>query len=217
MPAPRSSGGSGASARKSSGSSKRAAPGRPKRSAPKRTTTQARSRADVAGTSDPVRAGAPTLAEQLLNAVIRPLGLVLLTRDRIQEVLDDAAERGRVTRADANELVLELVKRGRQQTDELLKEIEHQLGRGRDQIGSATRRVRGSQPVERIVRGADRARRSVGVGPSLPILGYDDLTARQVEQRLSDLKAADLRNVRDYERRHANRKTVLDAIERALG
>jgi hypothetical protein len=67
------------------------------------------------------------------------------------------------------------------------------------------------------VRGADRARRSVGVGPSLPILGYDDLTARQVEQRLSDLKAADLRNVRDYERRHANRKTVLDAIERALG
>jgi hypothetical protein len=55
------------------------------------------------------------------------------------------------------------------------------------------------------------------VGPSFPILGYDDLTAGQVEQRLEGLKPAALRKVRDYERRHANRKTVLDAVERALG
>lgn len=156
------------------------------------------------------------LLEQLVNRILRPLDVVLLTRDRIQEVLDEAAERGRVTRGDANELVLELVKRGRQQTDEVLRQAERQLGWGRDQIGSATKRVRGTDSVDRIVRGADRARRSVGVGPSFPILGYDDLTAGQVEQRLGGLKPADLRKVRDYERRHANRKSVLDAIERAL-
>jgi hypothetical protein len=38
-----------------------------------------------------------------------------------------------------------------------------------------------------------------------------------VQSRLSGLTATQLGAVRDYERRHANRKTVLDAIDRALG
>jgi hypothetical protein len=54
------------------------------------------------------------------------------------------------------------------------------------------------------------------VGPSFPILGYDDLTAAQVNARLKGLSPTELRRVRDYERRHANRKSVLEAIERAL-
>jgi hypothetical protein len=55
------------------------------------------------------------------------------------------------------------------------------------------------------------------VGPNFPILAYDDLTADQVVSRLTDLTAAELRKVRDYERRHANRKTVLNSIETKLG
>jgi hypothetical protein len=129
----------------------------------------------------------------------------MLTRERIQETLDEAAERGRVTRADANELVSELVRKGRQQTEDVLS-----------QLGSATKRARRAEPVDRLVRTADRARRTVGVGPAFPILGYDDLTAGQVEDRLSGLSAPELRKVRDYERRHANRKSVLAAIEKAL-
>ena len=35
--------------------------------------------------------------------------------------------------------------------------------------------------------------------------------------RLTDLTAAELRKVRDYERRNANRKTVLNSIETKLG
>jgi hypothetical protein len=35
--------------------------------------------------------------------------------------------------------------------------------------------------------------------------------------RLSDLTPPELRKVRDYERRNANRKTVLNAIESKLG
>jgi polyhydroxyalkanoate synthesis regulator phasin len=155
-------------------------------------------------------------AEQLAQRVINPLGLVVLTRERIQDTLDEAAERGRLTRTDANELVGELVKRGRQQTDELLADLERLLGRGRSQIESATRRARRTEPVDRLVRRADRARRTVGVGPSFPVLGYDDLTAAQVETRLDGLTPAELRKVREYERRHANRKSVLGAIERAL-
>ena len=79
-----------------------------------------------------------------------------------------------------------------------------------------TKRARRTEPVDRIVRTADRARRSVGVGPSFPILGYDDLTAGQVQDRLGELTLPELRKVRDYERRHANRKSVLAAIEKAL-
>jgi hypothetical protein len=130
-----------------------------------------------------------SLAEQLINRLIKPLDLVLLSRELIQETLDEAAERGRVTRRDANELVTELVRRGREQTDELLG----QLGRA-----------------------AGRARRTVGGSSSLPIKDYDEMTASQVTKRLSGLGPAELRRVRDYEARHANRKSVLDAIDRAL-
>jgi hypothetical protein len=54
------------------------------------------------------------------------------------------------------------------------------------------------------------------VGPSLPILGYDDLTAAQVQTRLDTLTPAELRKVRDYEKRNANRKSVLAAVESKL-
>ena len=167
------------------------------------------------GDSEPP-AGSPEGAEGLAGRVLHPLDLVMLTRDRIQETLDEFAARGRVTREDASELVAELVRRGRDQTDDILTDLEHLLGRGRDQLESATKLARGTEPVDRIVRTADRARRTVGVGPAFPILGYDALTAGQVEDRLAGLAPPQLRKVRDYERRHANRKTVLAAIETAL-
>jgi polyhydroxyalkanoate synthesis regulator phasin len=160
--------------------------------------------------------GLASVAEQLANRIFKPLDLVLLTRDRIQDVLDEAAERGRVTRSDAEELATELIRRGRQQTEDLLAEIDRLFGLGRDQFESATRRARRVEPVDRLVRTADRARRSV-VGPTFPIAGYDELTAGQVVERLDGLTPPELRKVRDYERRHANRKSVLDAIEKALG
>jgi hypothetical protein len=67
------------------------------------------------------------------------------------------------------------------------------------------------------MRGADRARRTIGVGPSFPILGYADLTVAQIRSRLGNLTDPELRKVRDYERRHARRKSLLRAIEKALG
>jgi polyhydroxyalkanoate synthesis regulator phasin len=173
--------------------------------------TAKKATAKPTASTGPVGEGLANLVEQVVGSVIKPLGLVVLTRERIQETLDEAAERGRVTRADANELVAELVRRGRQQTDELRGDVERMLDRGRGQLGSATK-----QSVDRLVRGADRARRTMGVGPTFPIVGYDDLTAGQVATRLEGLKPVDLRKVRDYERRHANRKSVLESIERAL-
>jgi polyhydroxyalkanoate synthesis regulator phasin len=141
---------------------------------------------------------------------------VVLTRDRIQETLDEAVARGRVTRKDANDLVDKLFKQSRKQTEDFVAEIERRVKQAGEQIESATRKARRTEPVDRIVRTADRARRTVGVGPSFPILAYDDLTANQVNARLAELKPAALRKVREYERKHANRKSVLEAVEKAL-
>ena len=215
MPAPKSpsAGSGGASGARSSG---------------KKPRSKARSKASRSGAKSGRRGpaasdggggvgdGLTSLAEQVTNGVLKPLGLVVLTTERIQEVLDDAAERGRVTRSDANDLVAQLVSRGRQQTDQLLSDVERLIGRGRDQLSPASRGSRWSESIDLLVRSADRARRSVGVGQSFPILGYDDLTSAQVQVRLEGLAPAELRKVREYERRHANRKSVLAAIDKTL-
>ncbi len=189
----------------------RSSSGRAKRSGASAAASKkpTRSRAPAPTAASPPRAVAESiasLAEQLANRVLKPFDAVLMTRDRIQETLEEAVERGRITRSDAEDLVAELFSRGRQQTDDLLSGL----------LRPATRRARRSESLDRIVRGADRARRTVGVGQTFPILGYDDLTAGQVAARLDGLSPAELRRVRDYERRHANRKSVLTAVERAL-
>jgi hypothetical protein len=134
-----------------------------------------------------------------------PGDVVVLSRDLLKEVFEDAVRRGRMTRGDAETLMRTLISRGRKQTEGVLAELE-----------DVATRLRRSPPGDRVVRAADRARRTVGVGPPFPILGYDDLTAAQVESRLEGLTPAELRKVREYERRHANRKSVLGAVEKAL-
>ena len=172
----------------------------------------------------------------LRTNLIRPLELVMLSRDRIEEALDDAVERGRMTRKDAQELATSLYSRGRKQTDDLLKDLEQLMGRGRSGLESRTTSTRdrsvdaasaarrsvdkaadtARKAADPLLAQADRARRAVGVGPSFPITGYDNLTATQVAGRLETLTPAELRKVRDYEKRRANRKTVVDAIEERL-
>jgi polyhydroxyalkanoate synthesis regulator phasin len=157
-----------------------------------------------------------SIAEQLAKGSVSPKDIVMLTRAHIQDTLDDATSRGRVTRKDANELVAELVRRGRSGGDDVRSELEDLLGRGRHQVESATRRTARSQPVDRIVRGADRARRAAGVGSSFPISGYPELNVSQVQARLRELSRPELRKVLNYERKHANRKSVVGAIEKQM-
>jgi len=175
--------------------------------------------------------------EALRKNLIRPMDMVLLTRDRIEEVLAEAVKHGRMTSKDAQGVASQLVTRGRKQTNDVLKDLEKLLGRGRDEIGGRTSGVRKaagsaakgarkqatgarSRAVRRgspALAQADRARRAAGVGPNFPITTYDELTAAQVQGRLGTLTPAELRKVRDHERRNANRKTVLNAIESKLG
>jgi polyhydroxyalkanoate synthesis regulator phasin len=169
------------------------------------------------------------LRSALKGGVITPLNLVMLTRERIDEALEDAVSRGRMTSSDAQKLARDLVARGRKQTDEVLRDLEGLLGgarttarkrgtaaasRARKQVGAATARARTT--ADPVIARADRVRRTAGVGPAFPITGYDDLTVSQIQKRLGGLKPAELRKVRDYERRHANRKGILTSVEQKL-
>ena len=165
------------------------------------------------------------LRDALARGVVAPLNIVMLSRDRIEEAFDDAVKRGRMTADDAQDLVQGLVERGRRQTNDVLRDLEQLLGRGGDVVGGARKqastaakrsRSRVRDAVDPAIAQADRARRVAGVGPTFPILAYDDLTAAQVQSRLEGLTAAELRKVRDHERRNANRKSVLDALESKL-
>ena len=131
--------------------------------------------------------------DRLVRSVLAPLNAVLLTRRHIEEVLDDAVSRGRMTRSDAQELAQSLLSRSARATDDFLADVERMLGGRGDTLEAAPAAERG-----------------------LPIAGYDDLSAAQVQERLDGLTPAELRRLRDYEQRHANRKTVLDRIDRKL-
>jgi polyhydroxyalkanoate synthesis regulator phasin len=169
-----------------------------RQSSRKKTSSAARSRSTPASKS--TARDSAGVREQLAR-YLDPREVVVLSRERMQEAVDEAVERGRMTRNDATALVTALFERGRTQTDDLIAQIEDLV------TGTPTR----------IVREVDRARRAAGIGSNFPVSGYDDLTAAQVGDRLNDLSAPELRKVRDYERRNANRKSVLQNIERKLG
>jgi hypothetical protein len=59
---------------------------------------------------------------------------VTLSRERIQEVVDDAVKRGRMTHGDAEKMIGELLKRGRKQTDALLSEVEKLVRQARRKL-----------------------------------------------------------------------------------
>jgi polyhydroxyalkanoate synthesis regulator phasin len=64
---------------------------------------------------------------EALRSLLDPLGMVMLTRDRIEDALNDAVTRGRVTADDAQDLAQSLVDRGRRQTNDVIKELEQLL------------------------------------------------------------------------------------------
>jgi polyhydroxyalkanoate synthesis regulator phasin len=154
---------------------------------------------------------------------------VTLSRDRMQEVVDDAVKRGRMTRDDANELVSKLVSRSRKYTDDLLRDLEKMLTQTRREVesrvaparrqaeraaGRAGRAARDA--ADRPLAEADRLRRRAGASGPRPISAYEQLTATQIKQRLGDLTKADMRKVRTQEKRGKARKGILDDIERRL-
>ena len=210
MPQPKSPRSSSSRARKPAAKSAASKPAAKrsaaKKPAAKRATTSRASTTRTAATSasasreDAVRANLTALRDTLRKGVV-------LTAEGVKATLDDAVKRGRITRKDATELSQSLLSAGRSQAEGFRSDLEQLLGHGRSRAALSS---------DRVLQEVDRARRRVGVGPSFPITLYDELNAPQIVSRLKDLTPAQLRKVRDHEKRNDNRKSVLSAIEKQL-
>jgi polyhydroxyalkanoate synthesis regulator phasin len=209
VPQPRKS---GSSARKSS------APGKPRaRKTPPQKPRRPTPAAEPERPEDALRDALASVRDLLARGIV-------ITADRLQETVDEAVKRGRMTRDDAEELVASLVQIGRLQTQDAIAELESVVGRSasqtrrlaRTRVSRVAAAARHAPGTDRALRAVDRARRAAGLGSQFPISGYDDLTAAQVKGRLGELSPAELRKVRDHERRNANRTSILGAIEKQL-
>jgi polyhydroxyalkanoate synthesis regulator phasin len=110
-----------------------------------------------------------TRAEQSVQAFREALEKsVHISRDRLQEVVDDAVRRGRMTRGDGEELVTRVITRGREQAEDILGELERVVGqlRGEVESGAKERRKNAERAAGRARReiedASDRARQQVG-------------------------------------------------------
>jgi hypothetical protein len=65
---------------------------------------------------------------------------------------------------------------------------------------------------------AAKAEEKRGASPDrkLPIENYRHLTVQQVADRLGDLSEKQIKQIRSYEQRHKNRKTLLVQLDRRL-
>jgi polyhydroxyalkanoate synthesis regulator phasin len=197
---------------------------------PRRSASGSRRTAGSGRRSSTARPASGTRSDKSVEAFRDALERsVTLSRDRVQEVMDDAVKRGRMTRDDANEVVSSLLTRGRAYTDDLVRELERLLDQARREFGSRTgpTRRRATKAAGRAARAArdaadaplaqaDRLRRRAGVSTGGPITAYDQLTAAQIKSRLDDLGPAELRKLRTRETRGKARKGVLAEIDRRL-
>jgi polyhydroxyalkanoate synthesis regulator phasin len=147
---------------------------------------------------------------------------VSISRERMQEVVDDAVRRGRMTRADAEELVGRIITQVRDQAEELVGQVEPlfsnspvaKAGRGVQSRARATAR-KARDRADEPLKSADRIRRKARL-PGFPITAYDQLSVPQINNRLRELGPDDLQRVLEYEIANRNRVGVLRALERKL-
>jgi hypothetical protein len=53
-------------------------------------------------------------------------------------------------------------------------------------------------------------------GGGFPIASYDELNVGEIAQRIDGLTAAEIREVREYEKRNKNRETLIEQLDRKL-
>ena len=128
--------------------------------------------------------------------------------DDIKDFLDDEVlDRGRDTERD-------LRRTGRNWTDS----DDDRGGRSRSAAGRDLEELKRTiRALSRKIEALEDAGSGSSAGAELPIAGYDDLTAVEVNNRLGSLSQADLITVDRYERAHADRSTVTGRIEALRG
>lgn len=156
------------------------------------------------------------------------IGAVALTGDELTQMFERLARRGTSVERAARTQIRRRIRFLRTEvaeSQEQLKETREDLVRGRDQLLDALNiptqaSVRDlNDRVAQLLIQVEELRGTIRrqpQAPNEPLPGYDKLNAEAVIERLPALIEPTLLALRAYEQEHANRVTVLRAVERAL-
>ncbi len=119
--------------------------------------------------------------------------------------------------------------------DDAARELRHQADSNRSVVGELVERAEAQREAYRTLAGewvesytdlfyAPFAYYRQGLrlvedqaeDATFPIAGYDELNVREIGQRLEGLSAAEIRKVREYEKRNKNRETLIEQFDRKL-
>lgn len=156
---------------------------------------------------------------------------VTIQATKLQELMDDLVVRGSLTRAEADNLLSQLVSASKAYSQALLQVLDTVTETATTPVRTAgrlaetaTRTVAQSvKQAPRLVPGrrkpaARPARPATAAVTALPALpDLSTLTVPQAKARLAGLDASALRSLREQEVAGKNRKGVLDEIARQLG
>ena len=145
------------------------------------------------------------------------------TRDSFVTVVDHAVDLQERNVRFAQELVDDSIKELRYQaesnralTQELVERAERQRGAFRTLLEESVDAYvdLAYAPFAYYRRGLRLV--EAGANGGFPIPGYDELNVGEISGRLDGLTAAQLREVREYEKRNKNRETLIDQLDRRL-
>jgi hypothetical protein len=119
--------------------------------------------------------------------------------------------------------------------DDMARELRHRVESNRSVVGELVERAEAQREVYRTLVGEwVDAYTDLLYGPfayyrqglrlvesevdnlRFPIAGYDEMNVKEIGDRLEGLTAAEIRTVREYEKRNKNRETLIEQFDRKL-
>ena len=73
-----------------------------------------------------------------------------------------------------------------------------------------------SKKGQQYVGNTPEVKQARGESLSPPIENYDELNVGEIEEKLEGLSEDELQRVRDYEKKHSNRKTLLQKLDQRI-
>jgi len=119
--------------------------------------------------------------------------------------------------------------------DDGARELRHQADSNRSVVGELVERAEVQRDVYRMLAGEwVEAHTDLLYAPfayyrqglrlvenrvddvTFPIAGYDEMNVKEIGERLEGLSAAEIRKVREHEKRNKNRETLIEQFDRKL-
>ena len=88
--------------------------------------------------------------------------------------------------------------------------------REEDKEETEQKKREGSKSGQQYVENTDAAKQARRKASSLPLNDYDDLNVEEVQKKIQGLSEVDIETLLDYEKNHANRKTLVETLESRL-